>query len=54
MFVQNKRILKIQVIPQKGNHTPIKLERKKTKQKQKQNKKQKKKPYEVTQKLSFI
>ena len=53
MFVQNKQILKIQVIPQKGNHTPIKLERKKQ-NKNKNKEKNKKKPYEVTQKLSFI
>jgi hypothetical protein len=28
VFVQNKRVLEIQVIPQKGNRTPRKLEKK--------------------------
>jgi hypothetical protein len=39
MFAQNKRVLEIQVIPYKGNHTPRKPEKKK---KKKQNKKQNK------------
>jgi hypothetical protein len=41
VFVQNKRVLEIQVIPWKGNHTPRKPG-KKTKH------------HEVTPKLSFI
>jgi hypothetical protein len=35
MFAQNKRVLEIQVIPYKGNHTPRKPEKKRKKNKTK-------------------